>query len=89
MISDLHGTIRTDDYVKDAILSTVQSRLVSAAWSHCMGAVGFRKDPIDGRTIWILKNSWGTNWGDHGYGYLIVPLDISPGGALDGPVVTS
>ncbi|RKZ40118.1 MAG: hypothetical protein DRQ41_09810, partial [Gammaproteobacteria bacterium] len=26
---------------------------------HAMTLVGFETDPIDGRTLWIFKNSWG------------------------------
>ncbi len=30
---------------------------------HVMLLVGFDKDAKDGKTIWLFKNSWGTNWG--------------------------
>ncbi len=30
---------------------------------HAMTLVGYRTDPTDGRTVWIFKNSWGSNWG--------------------------
>ena len=32
--------------------------------SHAMTIVGFTKD------YWIVKNSWGTQWGDDGYIYM-------------------
>ena len=31
---------------------------------HCVAAVGYR---TDGR--FIIRNSWGTNWGDKGFAY--------------------
>ncbi len=30
-----------------------------------------RDDPLIGQTAWLCKNSWGEEWGDHGYVYLI------------------
>ena len=33
---------------------------------HCMVVVGWRPDSKE----YIIRNSWGTNWGDHGYGYM-------------------
>jgi len=45
------------------------------SWWHAMVLVGFDKDPDDGETIWIFKNSHGVDWGENGYGYLKVSLD--------------
>ena len=36
---------------------------------HSLGVVGFGSDLIRG-DYWILKNSWGSNWGDGGFVYI-------------------
>lgn len=36
---------------------------------HCVQLVGFNKDS-NGNAYWILRNQWGTDWGDNGYIYL-------------------
>lgn len=58
------------------------------SWSHAMNLVGYEDDP--GGTLWIFKNSWGTGWGDEGYG--IMTQEISDFGwtsALYAPVTSS
>lgn len=37
-------------------------------FGHAVLLVGYRQ--LDGRSYFILRNSWGTSWGDGGYGYI-------------------
>lgn len=32
-------------------------------------------NPLVGHPAWLVKNSWGTNWGDNGFGYIAMSLN--------------
>ena len=38
-----------------------------AETNHCIALVGWQDVSADGDGYWILRNSWGTNWGENGY----------------------
>jgi len=35
---------------------------------HQVTIIGYKK--MNGKQVWIVKNSWGTEWGDHGLMYV-------------------
>jgi C1A family cysteine protease len=43
-------------------------------------------DPLIGKTAWLCKNSWGEDWGDNGYVYLIGNIKDIKARSLFGPV---
>ncbi len=38
-----------------------------AETNHCIALVGWQDTSSDGDGYWILRNSWGTSWGEDGY----------------------
>ena len=46
---------------------------IRSLWHLCI-LVGYDRDPADGQRIWIIKNSWGEDWGEQGYGFLKLPV---------------
>jgi hypothetical protein len=38
-----------------------------AETNHCVALVGWQDTSSNGDGYWILRNSWGTNWGENGY----------------------
>ena len=45
------------------------SNLTQRGIDHSLGVVGFGTHPEHG-DYWIIRNSWGHKWADHGYVYL-------------------
>lgn len=45
---------------------TAYTRCGATQTNHAVGVVGYWKDG-NGKTQFIMKNSWGTGWGDNGY----------------------
>ena len=35
--------------------------------NHVVQLVGYGSDPADGGDYWLVRNSWGTGWGEDGY----------------------
>lgn len=53
-----------DQIARTAILQVP----TTTTWGHCVWVCGYLTLP-DGRKALKFKNSWGSNWGDNGYGY--------------------
>lgn len=89
-IASYHAVPRdSEDTLKGNIIEHGPIAFGISSWWHCMVAVGYERDMLDGGTIWILKNSWGTGWGENGYGYVKVPLnDVYLTYAVESPVTS-
>jgi C1A family cysteine protease len=57
------GYPKTEDTLRRMLIENGPISGGILSLGHAMTLVGFETDPKDGRTIWIFKNSWGTNWG--------------------------
>jgi len=54
------------DEIKRAVICYGPLSVGSVNWKHTIVLVGYD----DERGVWIIRNSWGTSWGDRGYGYI-------------------
>ncbi len=79
----------SEEDIKRAIIKYGPITAGISSWWHYMVMVGFDRDSSDGKTIWIFKNSFGTGWGDNGYGNVKVDLsDLYGKHALLTPVTS-
>ncbi|KAF7489700.1 Peptidase 1 [Sarcoptes scabiei] len=62
----VHDVERLKNYDGKWVI-TDDGKLLGDPLSHAINIVGYTQR--NGVEVWIIRNSWGESWGDHGYGY--------------------
>ncbi|CAH1227265.1 CTSL [Branchiostoma lanceolatum] len=65
--ASIHGSQKDFYLYKSGIYNTCPTDHNGRYLDHALLVIGFR-DEGDGKDYWIVKNSWGTGWGEGGYG---------------------
>jgi C1A family cysteine protease len=74
-IGDNRGTGYGDERVKKGLVFYGTGTLHVSSWRHVVTAVGY--NTTGGKLYIIYKNSWGSGWGDKGYGQMLYsPFDM-------------
>lgn len=83
-----HGVIMIGVYGRNSEWQTADPTCkLPAEWGHAVPVVGARVR--NGKKCLQFLNSWGTGWGENGYGYLNEDWFTTPNRVMDGYVITN
>jgi len=108
-IPDYHTTIENYDNVNDNDIDNILLKLITKGplqvthyfpgqGTHGMSLIGYSYIDQNSEILWLVENSWGTTWGDHGVGWIkrryqdlnpksvISPVTITNSNPNDSPV---
>ena len=83
----LSVSIEADTKVFQTYSSGVlDSALCGTTLDHAVTATGYGVDDTTGQEYWIIKNSWGSGWGEGGYIRLAIVSGAGTCGVQMGPL---
>ncbi|MBU0760627.1 MAG: hypothetical protein KJ600_03445 [Nanoarchaeota archaeon] len=69
---EFNSMVQNEEFLKTRIIKGSVSGGIWDWW-HAMALIGYNDS--QGEDIWIFKNSWGDNWGEEGYGEIMIPFE--------------
>jgi C1A family cysteine protease len=69
----IYESFENEDVAKEGFVPMPDTRSEEMLGGHAIMCVGYNDDEIDAdgnKGCWIMRNSWGEDWGDNGYFYL-------------------
>jgi cathepsin L len=69
--------VQADQYNFQYYKGGVLSSGCGTQWDHAVLATGYGTDSKTGQDYWLVKNSWGTSWGEDGYVRILRTNDAS------------
>jgi len=58
------------DYQKGVMTDAQCGSHSGSSLDHCVQLVGYGKEEVTGKSYWMVRNSWNTDWGVEGYIHL-------------------
>jgi C1A family cysteine protease len=78
LTATLNSKAKAFKYYKSGVIDTMEACPIG--YSHAVNIVGYGHDDKQDVDYWLIRNSWGTKWGEDGYAKIAIVDDSQEDG---------